>query len=308
MSEETFFRRLADGLEKTRKGLLRGPAAALKGKIALDRSALEELEMQLITADIGVEATATIMTGLDKSLRNSDSRQLEALSVLRRNMVSVLIRAEQPLTVPEKKPFVILVVGVNGAGKTTTIGKIAHFLQQDGYSLLLAAGDTFRAAAVEQIQRWGEKIKAPVIAQNPGADPAAVIYDALQSAVARGTDIVIADTAGRLHNKDNLMEELKKATRTIRKFDPTLEVEVLLVIDAGTGQNAIVQAQRFQQAVGVTGVALTKLDGTAKGGVAFSIAHNLLLPIRFIGVGEGIGDLQPFNADHFVRALLELRP
>ena len=307
-SGRNFFCRLAKGLEKTRGRFLRGQTGLIRGIVTLDRALLEELEMQLIGADVGVEAVATIMAGLEESLKNSAAGQLDVLSVLHENMVSVLSRAEQLLTVPEKKPFVILVIGVNGVGKTTTIGKMAHLLQQGGYSVLLAAGDTFRAAAIEQIQHWGERVNAPVITQRPGADAAAVLYNALQAAVARGTDVVIADTAGRLHNKDNLMEELKKIARTIHKFDPEIALETLLVIDAGTGQNAIVQAQRFHQAVNVTGVALTKLDGTAKGGVAFSIAHRLSLPIRYIGVGETIDDLQPFNADHFVRALLDSRP
>ena len=302
----SFFRRLTKGLEKTRDRFLRGQTGLNRGEAPLDRALLEELEIQLISADVGVEAVATILAGLEESLNNSAPGRLDVLSVLHENMVSVLSRAEQLLTVPEKKPFVILVIGVNGVGKTTTIGKIAHLLQQSGYSVLLAAGDTFRAAAIEQIQHWGERVNAPVIAQRPGADSASVLYNALQAAVARGTDVVIADTAGRLHNKDNLMHELKKITRTIHKFDPEVTLEILLVIDAGTGQNAIVQAQRFHQAVDVTGIALTKLDGTAKGGVAFSIARRLSLPIRYIGVGEAIDDLQPFNADHFVRALLDL--
>ena len=262
--------------------------------------------MQLISADIGVETTAGILSDLEKAWRLRTSGQPDVLSVLHASMVSVLNRSEQPLTVPDKKPFVILVVGVNGVGKTTTIGKLAHLLQQEGHSVMLAAGDTFRAAAIEQIQHWGARVNAPVIAQHPGADAAAVLYNALQAAVARGTDIVIADTAGRLHNKDNLMEELKKIYRAIHKFDAQVVVESLLVVDAGTGMNAIVQAQRFQQAVQVTGVALTKLDGTAKGGMAFALAQQLSLPIRYIGVGETIDDLQPFNADHFVRALLGL--
>ena len=297
----TFFRRLAKGLEKTR-------ARLLSGKPAFDETLLGELEMQLIGADIGVETSADILSGLEKTLKQRSIGQADVLSALQESMVSVLRRSEQPMTLPEKKPFVILVVGVNGVGKTTTIGKLAHLLQQDGLSVLLAAGDTFRAAAIEQIQHWGEQAGTPVISQRPGADAAAVLYNALQAAVARGTDIVIADTAGRLHNKDNLMEELKKIHRTIHKFDAGIVVETLLVIDAGTGMNALVQAQRFQQIVRVTGVALTKLDGTAKGGMAFALAQQLSLPIRYIGIGEGIDDLQPFNAERFVRALLDVRP
>ena len=304
----TFFRRLAKGLEKTRDRLLSGKTGLIKGKPVLDETLLEELELQLIGADIGVETSADILSGLEKTLKQHSIRQADVLSALQESMVSVLRRSEQPMTLPEKKPFVILVVGVNGVGKTTTIGKLAHLLQQDGLSVLLAAGDTFRAAAIEQIQHWGERVGAPVISQRPGADAAAVLYNALQAAGARGTDIVIADTAGRLHNKDNLMEELKKIHRTIHKFDAGIVVETLLVIDAGTGMNALVQAQRFQQIVQVTGVALTKLDGTAKGGMAFTLAQQLSLPIRYIGIGEGIDDLQPFNAEQFVRALLDIRP
>ena len=302
-----FFDRLAKGLEKTRDRLLGGRSGLVKQKPALDRALLEELEMQLISADIGVETSAGILSGLEQALKPGAAGQPDVLSVLHGSMVSILKPSEQPLAVPEKRPFVILVVGVNGVGKTTTIGKLAHLLQQDGYSVLLAAGDTFRAAAIEQIQHWGARVNAPVIAQHPGADAAAVLYNALQAAVARGTDIVIADTAGRLHNKDNLMEELKKIQRAIHKFDARIVLESLLVMDAGTGMNAIVQARRFQQAVQVTGVALTKLDGTAKGGMAFALAQQLSLPIRYIGVGETIDDLQPFNADHFVRALLGMR-
>lgn len=304
----TFFRRLAKGLEKTRDRLLSGKSGLVKGKPVLDKALLEDLEMQLIGADIGVETSADILSGLEKTLKQHSTGQADVLSALQESMVSVLRRSEQPMTLPEKKPFVILVVGVNGVGKTTTTGKLAQLLQRDGLSVLLAAGDTFRAAAIEQIQHWGERVGTPVISQRPGADAAAVLYNALQAAVARETDIVIADTAGRLHNKDNLMEELKKIHRTIHKFDAGIAVETLLVIDAGTGMNALVQAQRFQQIVQVTGVALTKLDGTAKGGMAFTLAQQLSLPIRYIGIGEGIDDLQPFNAEQFVRALLDIRP
>ena len=301
-----FFRRLANGLEKTRDRLLGGRSGPVKGKPALDGTLLEDLEMQLVGADIGVETAAGILADLEKTFRQGGAGARDALSVLHESMVSVLSRSEQPLEVPEKKPFVILVVGVNGVGKTTTTGKLAHLLQRDGHSVLLAAADTFRAAAIEQVQHWGARVNAPVIAQRPGADAAAVLYNALQAAAARGTGIVIADTAGRLHNKENLMEELKKIRRAIHKFDAGITVETLLVIDAGTGMNAVVQAQRFQQAVRVTGVALTKLDGTAKGGMAFTLAQRLSLPIRYLGVGERLDDLQPFDADRFVRALLGL--
>ena len=301
-----FFRRLADGLEKTRARLFGGGAGWLQGRKGLDKEMLEELENQLLGADVGVETTALILRELEAACQRAAGGQPEVLPALRGVMADLLSRSEQPLRVPEKKPFVILVVGVNGVGKTTTIAKLARLLQQQRHAVLLAAGDTFRAAAIDQLQHWGARIKAPVIAQQPGADSAAVLYNALQAALARGADVVIADTAGRLHNKDNLMEELKKIHRVIHKFDAQVEIETLLVMDAGTGMNALVQAREFQQAVPVTGVALTKLDGTAKGGMAFALAQQLALPIRYLGVGEGVDDLQPFNADEFVRALLDL--
>ncbi|MCY3751402.1 MAG: signal recognition particle-docking protein FtsY [Gammaproteobacteria bacterium] len=300
-----FFRRLAQGLEKTRTRLLGGNAEMFKARSGIDKALLEELEMQLISADVGVETTAGILADLEKTCNRDATGQPDVLSALRETLVSLLAGTGQPLDIPEKKPFVILVVGVNGVGKTTTIAKLTQLLQQDGHSVLLAAGDTFRAAAIDQLQHWGDRVNVPVIAQQPGADAAAVLYHALQAAEARGTDIVIADTAGRLHNKANLMEELKKIHRIIHKYDARISVETLLVVDAGTGMNAIVQARQFMQAVPVTGVALTKLDGTAKGGMVFSLAQQLSLPIRYIGVGETLDDLQPFNADDFVRALLE---
>ena len=300
------FRRLAQGLEKTRARLLGANAELFKTRSGIDKALLEELETQLVGADVGVETTAGILADLEKTCNGDANRHPDVLSALRETLVSRLGGAGQPLVIPKKKPFVILVVGVNGAGKTTTIAKLARLLQQDGHSVLLAAGDTFRAAAIDQLQHWGARVNAPVIAQQPGADAGAVLYNALQAALARGADVVIADTAGRLHNKDNLMEELKKIHRIVHKFDAQLPVETLLVIDAGAGMNAIVQARQFRQAVPVTGVALTKLDGTAKGGVVFALAQQLSLPIRYIGVGETLDDLQPFNADDFVRALLDL--
>ena len=299
-------RRLADGLEKTRARLFGAGTGLFKGRLGLDAELLEELENQLLGADVGVEATAVILGELAAACKREANGQAEVLPLLHGVMASLLGPCEQALRIPEKKPFVILVVGVNGVGKTTTIAKLARQLQQRHYAVLLAAGDTFRAAAIDQLQRWGERVKAPVIAQQPGADSAAVLYNALQATAARGADVVIADTAGRLHNKGNLMEELKKIHRVIHKFDARLEIETLLVLDAGTGMNAIVQAREFQQAVPVTGVALAKLDGTAKGGTVFALAQQLALPIRYLGVGEGLDDLQPFRADDFVQALLDL--
>ena len=299
-TELGLFRRLTAGLAQTRRGLSR-----LYGNAPLpEQNVFDELETRLLCADVGVEAAALILAEVRQALRNRPDGTPDLRSALYETLCRALVKVEQPLTVPDRRPFVILVVGVNGAGKTTTVGKLARLLSRDGHSLLLAAGDTFRAAAIEQLQYWGEQTQSPVIAQRPGADPGAVIYNALQAATAKKRDIVIADTAGRLHNKDNLMEELNKIVRIIRKFDPVADLEILLTLDAGAGQNAVTQAKRFHQAVGVTGLALTKLDGSAKGGMIFSIARGLPLPVRFLGVGETDQDLQPFRAEQFVRALL----
>lgn len=299
-----WLRRLAAGLEKTRSRLLGENLQLLKGRSSLDRALLERLEAHLVGADVGIETAACILSELETAHRGRADGRFDAPAALREILVARLARSEQSLVIPQKRPFVILVVGVNGVGKTTTIAKLAQLLQRDGHSTLLAAGDTFRAAAIDQVQHWGERIGAPVIAQQPGADSGAVLYNALQAAVSRGTDVVIADTAGRLHNKDNLMEELKKIHRVIGKFDPGIGVETLLVIDAGTGMNALAQARQFQQAVPVTGLVLTKLDGTAKGGMALALAQQLSLPIRYVGLGEALDDLQPFIAADFAAALL----
>lgn len=302
--------RLRQGLEKTRSRMFAGVEEIFRRNQAVDDELLEEIETRLIMADLGIEPAARVLQSLQQARgRNQLQDYDQLLSALKACLVELLAPVEVPLTIPadHKQPFVILVVGVNGSGKTTTIGKLANFYQDQGKSVLLAAGDTFRAAAIEQIRHWGEQVKVPVIAQRTGADAAAVIYDALQSARANGRDLVIADTAGRLHNKDNLMQELAKIRRTIAKFDPETGVEVLLVLDAGTGQNALVQAKQFNEAVAISGVALTKLDGTAKGGVIFSIAHDLSLPVRFIGVGEQLDDLRPFHSAEFVDALLDIK-
>jgi fused signal recognition particle receptor len=296
---------LQQGLQKTRRGLLSKLGDVFLGKKTIDDDLLEELEAQLLTADIGVEATQQIIHDLTEQVARKQLSDADALAVQLQQLLTQLLQpCEHPLTISTAKPFIILMVGINGAGKTTTIGKLAKRLQNDGKSVLLAAGDTFRAAAVEQLQTWGERNQVPVVAQKTGADTAAVIFDALQAAQARGTDVVIADTAGRLHTQHNLMQELKKVVRVIQKFDPSAPHEVLLVLDAGTGQNALQQAKQFNEAVNVTGIALTKLDGTAKGGIIFAIAKQLGLPIRFVGVGEQIEDLQQFSADQFVDALL----
>ena len=300
-----FLERLKQGLSKTSASLGEGMASLFLGKKVIDDDLLEDLETRLLTADVGVEATTTIIGNLTKRVARKELADSGALyKALQDELVTLLKPVEQPLKIDtSKQPYVILVVGVNGAGKTTTIGKLAKKLQQDGKKVMLAAGDTFRAAAVEQLQVWGERNQIAVIAQHTGADSASVIFDAVQAAKSRGMDVLIADTAGRLHTKDNLMEELKKVRRVIGKLDETAPHEVLLVLDAGTGQNAINQAKQFNQTVNLTGLALTKLDGTAKGGVIFALAKQFALPIRYIGVGEGIDDLRTFEAEAFVQAL-----
>ena len=304
-----FFARLKQGLSKTSASIGEGMASLFLGKKAIDDDLLEEIETRLLTADVGVEATSVIIQSLTQKVARKQLTDAQALyTSLQGELAAMLKPVEQPLVIKaEHKPFVILVVGVNGAGKTTTIGKLAKKLQLEGKKVMLAAGDTFRAAAVEQLQVWGERNQIPVIAQHTGADSASVIFDAVQAAKARGVDVLIADTAGRLHTKDNLMEELKKVRRVIGKLDPEAPHEVLLVLDAGTGQNAINQAKQFNQTVTLTGLALTKLDGTAKGGVIFALAKQFGLPIRYIGVGEGIDDLRTFEAEPFVQALFAER-
>ena len=302
-----FFARLKQGLSKTSASLGEGMASLFLGKKAIDDDLLDEIETRLLTADVGVEATTAIVQSLTKRVARKELADSGALyKALQEELAALLRPVEKPLQISAaNKPFVILVVGVNGAGKTTTIGKLAKKLQLEGKKVMLAAGDTFRAAAVEQLQVWGERNQIAVIAQHTGADSASVIFDAVQAATARGMDVLIADTAGRLHTKDNLMEELKKVRRVIGKLDDTAPHEVLLVLDAGTGQNAINQAKQFNQTVNLTGLALTKLDGTAKGGVIFALAKQFALPIRYIGVGEGIDDLRTFEAEPFVRALFD---
>ncbi len=300
------FARLRAGLNRTGSGLTEGLAALFLGKKAIDDELLEELETRLLMADVGVEATQRILDSVTESVARHQLKDAKALmQALHDAMVAILEPCSQPLVIdPAVKPFVLLVVGVNGAGKTTTIGKLARRFQGEGRSVMLAAGDTFRAAAVEQLKVWGERSGIPVIAQHAGADSASVIFDALQAAQARGQQVLIADTAGRLHTKDNLMEELKKVKRVLGKLDASAPHETLLVLDASNGQNALAQARRFHEAVGVDGIVLTKLDGTAKGGVIFAIAEQLKLPIRFIGIGEKLEDLRPFDAKEFVSALL----
>ena len=301
--KEGFFARLKKGLLKTRQNLGSGFLGLFSGK-KIDDDLFDELEEQLLIADVGVDTTRKIINNLTAHASRKDLKDAEALyGKLREEMSDILTKVDKPLVIEDKKPYVILMVGVNGVGKTTTIGKLARQYQSEGKSVMLAAGDTFRAAAVEQLQVWGERNKIPVVAQHTGADPASVIFDAIQSAQAKGADVLIADTAGRLQNKSHLMEELKKIVRVMKKLDENAPHEIMLTLDASTGQNAVSQAKLFDEAVGLTGITLTKLDGTAKGGVIFSIADQFGIPIRYIGIGEGIEDLRPFKADDFIEAL-----
>ena len=302
-----FFARMRKGLSKTRGALVDGVAELFIGKKEIDDDLLDELETQLLVADVGVEATTLIIDKLTQRVKYKELDDADALmGALKSELADILKPADAPLVIPKQDgPFVILVVGVNGVGKTTTIGKVARKLQSEGKKVMLAAGDTFRAAAVEQLQVWGERNDVPVIAQHTGADSASVVFDAFEAAKARGVDVLIADTAGRLHNKDHLMEELKKVKRVLSKLDASAPHEVLLVLDAGTGQNALNQAKLFHEAVGLTGMALTKLDGTAKGGVTFALSKQMQLPIRFLGVGEQVDDLRPFSSKEFVDALFD---
>lgn len=306
----SLFQRIKKGLSRTSNQLAEGIASALLGKKHIDDELLEELETQLLMADVGIDATTTIIENLTKAVERKQLADGDALyEALRQQLRDLLVPVESPLELAstshegQKMPAVVLVVGVNGVGKTTTIGKLTRRLQGEGKQVMLAAGDTFRAAAVEQLKVWGERNDVAVVAQHTGADSASVIYDALSSAQSKGVDVLIADTAGRLHNKGHLMDELSKVKRVMAKLDANAPHEVLLVLDAGTGQNALSQAEHFIQAAGVTGLALTKLDGTAKGGIIFALSERFKLPVRFIGVGEGIDDLQPFVADDFVDAL-----
>ncbi|MDP0188958.1 signal recognition particle-docking protein FtsY [Glaesserella parasuis] len=302
-SEGGFFSRLIKGLIKTKQSIGSGFRNFFSGK-KIDDELFEELEEQLLVADLGMPTTTKIIKNLTEHATKQQLRDAELLyQQLKVELADVLKPVAQPLVLEDKKPYVILMVGVNGVGKTTTIGKLARKFQAEGKSVMLAAGDTFRAAAVEQLQVWGERNHIPVVAQSTGADSASVIFDAMQSAAAKGIDVLIADTAGRLQNKNNLMDELKKIVRVMKKYDETAPHEIMLTLDAGTGQNAISQAKLFNEAVGLTGITLTKLDGTAKGGVIFAIADQFNIPIRFIGVGEKIDDLRSFDAEEFIEAL-----
>ncbi|MBX9447183.1 signal recognition particle-docking protein FtsY [Dickeya chrysanthemi] len=302
-TKEGFFARLKRSLIKTRQNLGSGFVGLFRGK-KIDDDLFDELEEQLLIADVGVETTRKIIARLTEHASRKQLKDAEALiALLKAEMSDILAKVDAPLAIDSKTPFVILMIGVNGVGKTTTIGKLARQYQAQGKSVMLAAGDTFRAAAVEQLQVWGQRNNVPVVAQHTGADSASVIFDALQAAKARGIDVLIADTAGRLQNKAHLMEELKKIVRVMKKLDEDAPHEVMLTLDASTGQNAVSQAKLFNEAVGLSGITLTKLDGTAKGGVIFAIADQFGIPIRYIGVGESIDDLRPFKADDFIEAL-----
>ncbi len=302
------FKKLRNGLAKTGSAVTGGVGTLILGKKQIDDEVLEELETNLLIADVGIEATQQIIAELTKRIKRKQLKDVDALmDAMHDTMVELLEPNARPLIIDENNhPTVILMIGINGAGKTTTIGKLAKKFQAEGKSVILAAGDTFRAAAVEQLQVWGERNDIPVIAQGTGADTASVIYDAMESAKAKNIDILLADTAGRLHTQDNLMEELKKVKRVIQKIDPTAPHEIMLVVDASIGQNALIQAKEFNAALDISGITVTKLDGTAKGGILFAIAKNLDVAIRYIGVGEGIDDLQTFDASTFVKALLNL--
>ncbi len=310
---DSLFSKLKKGLAKTRKAFGQGLGALLLGRKVVDEELLDEIENILLGADVGVEVSNSLIAKITERLDRQELKDSEVLmTALKEDLLAIAKPAEQPLVIQKcksrseyKGPFVILMIGVNGAGKTTTIGKLSRKLIAEGNSVLLAAGDTFRAAAVEQLKVWGERNRISVITQGTGADSAAVIFDAMTSAKAKNIDVVIADTAGRLHNKAHLMAELSKIKRVMAKFDPTAPHEVMLVLDAGNGQNALVQAKQFHEAMGVTGITLTKLDGTAKGGIIFAVAEKFKLPIRFIGVGESAEDLQVFNSEAFVSALFE---
>ena len=306
----TFFTRLKNSLYKTRQSFTESIATLLVGKKEIDADLLDELEMILLTADVGIDATEKVIQNLTEQVNRKTLKDPEKLIIsLKEQLEKILIPLEKPL-IPvhqdgRKEPYVILMIGINGVGKTTTIGKLAKKFQNEGKSVMLAAGDTFRAAAVEQLQTWGQRNNIPVIAQSTGADSAAVIFDAIQSATAKNIDILIADTAGRLHTQTNLMDELKKVKRVMQKVDDSAPHEIMLVIDAGTGQNAINQVKQFHEAVGLTGLTLTKLDGTAKGGIIYALAESNPIPVRFIGVGESIDDLKTFNAKEFSEALFD---
>jgi len=297
-----FFERLKEGLAKTKKGFIEKVETLFAGR-KIDEEALEELEEILITADVGTKAVGEIMASLREKAKRGEVNDADSLKEAMKKEMVLILGQPHPLVVHGNQPFVILAVGVNGAGKTTTIGKLAHRFRSEGLSVLLAAGDTFRAAGIEQLEIWADRARAQFVKHKSGSDPAAVAFDAIEAARHRGIDVVIIDTAGRLHTKSPLMEELKKVKRVIEKTMPGAPQEILLVVDATTGQNALRQADMFKQVIGVTGIALTKLDGTAKGGIVFAIKKDFGIPVQLIGIGERLDDLRDFNPEEFVEAL-----
>jgi fused signal recognition particle receptor len=306
MAKISFFEKIKNGLTKTRNALTKNLDNLIFGRRVLDKELFDELEELLISADMGPQFTYDLIDDVKQRVsRNELQNAQEIKKILQERMIAILQKMETPLSIPKGKPFIIMTIGVNGSGKTTTIGKLANSLKSDGYEVMLVAADTFRAAAVEQLEVWGQRVGAPVIKQKTNADPAAVVFDAVAKIKAGYSGVVIVDTAGRLHTRVNLMEELKKVKRIINKEMPELSPEILLILDATTGQNAVVQAKTFKEEIGATGIVLTKLDGTSKGGVVVRIASELALPVRYIGVGEGLDDLRVFDSGDFTKALLE---
>jgi len=306
MAKISFFEKIKNGLTKTRNALTKNLDNLIFGRRVLDKELFDELEELLISADMGPQFTYDLIDDVKQRVsRNELQNAQEIKKILQERMIAILQKMEKPLSIPKGKPFIIMTIGVNGSGKTTTIGKLANSLKSDGYEVMLVAADTFRAAAVEQLEVWGQRVGAPVIKQKTNADPAAVVFDAVAKIKAGYSGVVIVDTAGRLHTRVNLMEELKKVKRIINKEMPELSPEILLILDATTGQNAVVQAKTFKEEIGATGIVLTKLDGTSKGGVVVRIASELALPVRYIGVGEGLDDLRVFDSGNFTKALLD---
>ncbi|MFZ3103668.1 MAG: signal recognition particle-docking protein FtsY [Smithella sp.] len=306
MAKISFFEKIKNGLTKTRNALTKNLDNLIFGRRVLDKELFDELEELLISADMGPQFTYDLIDDVKQRVSRNELRNAQEIKkILQERMIAILQKMEKPLSIPKGKPFIIMTIGVNGSGKTTTIGKLANSLKSDGYEVMLVAADTFRAAAVEQLEVWGQRVGAPVIKQKTNADPAAVVFDAMAKIKAGYSGVVIVDTAGRLHTSVNLMEELKKIKRIINKEMPELSPEILLILDATTGQNAVVQAKTFKEEIGATGIVLTKLDGTSKGGVVVRIASELALPVRYIGVGEGLDDLRVFDSGNFTKALLD---
>ena len=306
MGKMSFFEKLKTGLTKTRDALTKNLDNLIFGKRVIDKELFDELEELLISADMGPQFTYDLIDDVKQRVNRNELKNVQEIkNVLQERMTAILQKIDKPMTIPQGKPFIIMAIGVNGSGKTTTIGKLANLLKSNGHEIMLVAADTFRAAAVEQLEVWGSRVGAPVVKQKTNADPAAVVFDAMAKIKAGFTGVVIVDTAGRLHTRVNLMEELKKIKKIINKELPGLSPEILLVLDATTGQNAVIQAKKFKEEIGATGIVLTKLDGTSKGGVVVRIVSELALPVQYIGVGEGLDDLRVFDSNNFTKALLD---